>query len=70
MTPIDVETTTWSDGDDGPGHLIARLLDEAGGDIRAAAEPILAAVPDDAQCLAALELLADLADEARPVVAG
>ena len=70
MTPIDVEPTTWSDGDDGPGHLIACLLEEAGGDIRAAAERILAAVPDNAQCLAALELLADLSDEPRPVAAG
>lgn len=41
--------------------LIAHLLDEAGGNVRAAADRILALIADDARCLAALERLADLA---------
>lgn len=55
-----ITAETDADGLDG---LIARLLDEAGGNVRAAADRILALIADDARCVAALERLADLTAE-------
>jgi hypothetical protein len=40
--------------------LIAQVLHQAGRDVRAAADRILATIADDARCVAALERLADL----------